>query len=97
VETVTNNEKELVAALEGDIQTWQVEADFFERSVTEIDVIGNENISGKDYARGLRLRIAKHRALIEKVKKVDVPESRGIRRLLSETNFADAYYQRDVS
>jgi hypothetical protein len=65
---VTNNEQELVAALEADIQKWEFVAGFFEHSVAGIDVIGGKKISGADYARGLRLRIAEHRALIEKVK-----------------------------
>jgi hypothetical protein len=66
---VTNHEKELVAALEADIKRWEVVAAFFENSVNKIEVIGGENISGRDYARGLRERIAEHRSLIEKVKK----------------------------
>ena len=51
---MTNHEKEPVAALEGDIRTWEIEADFLERFVDEIDMIGNEKISGPVYARGLR-------------------------------------------
>jgi hypothetical protein len=65
---VTNHEKELVAALEADIKRWEVVAAFFENSVNKIEVIGGENISGRDYA-DLRERIAEHRSLIEKLKK----------------------------
>jgi hypothetical protein len=68
-ETVTKNEQELVAACEADIKRWEVVAGFFENSVNKIDVIGGENILGRDYARGLRQLIAKHRDLIERVKK----------------------------
>jgi hypothetical protein len=66
---VTKNEQELVAALEADIQKWEFVAGLFEHSVAGIDVIEGKKISGADYARGLRRRIAEHRALIEKVKK----------------------------
>jgi hypothetical protein len=41
--------KKLVAVLEGDIQTWEVEAEFFERLVNEIDMIGDEKISRTEY------------------------------------------------
>jgi hypothetical protein len=66
---LTQHEKELVAALEADIQTWEFVARFFEHSVIEIDAIGGKKISGSAYAGGLRQRIAEHRALIEEVKK----------------------------
>jgi hypothetical protein len=66
---VTKNEEELIAALEADIQRWEFVAGFFEHSVAGINVIDGKKISGGDYARGLRQRIAEHRALIEKVKK----------------------------
>ena len=66
---MTNNEKELVAALEADIQKWEFVAGFFEHSVAGIDVIEGKKMSGEDYARGLRLRIAEHRGLIERVRK----------------------------
>lgn len=66
---MTPSEKELVSALEADIQTWEFVAGFFERSVPEFDVIGGKKMSGTDYARTLHQRIAQHRALIEKVKR----------------------------
>lgn len=66
---MTSNEVELVAALEADIQAWEAVAAFFENSVTEIDVTGGKKISGKDYGRGLRVRIAQNRELVEKIRK----------------------------
>jgi hypothetical protein len=66
---VTNNEKELVAALEADIQKWEFVARYFEHSVDKMDLFDGGKISGVDYARGLHQRIAENRALIEKVKK----------------------------
>lgn len=66
---MTPSERELVAALESDIQTWEFVADFFERNVPEFDIIGGKKMSGKEYSRGLHRRIAEHRALIEKIKK----------------------------
>ncbi len=66
---MTNNEKELVAALEADIQKWEFVAGYFEHSVDEIDLFDGKKMSGMDYARGLRHAIAEHRALVEKVKK----------------------------
>ena len=46
---MTNNERELVAALEADIQKWEFIAGFFEHSVPEFDVIGGKKMSGGDY------------------------------------------------
>jgi hypothetical protein len=66
---LTSNERELVAALEADIQKWEFVAGLFEHSVREFDVIGGKKMSGADYARGLRQRITENRALVEKVKK----------------------------
>jgi hypothetical protein len=66
---VTNNEKELITALEADIQKWEFVAAYFEHSVAEMDVIGGKKVSGREYARGLRQQIAEYRALVEKVKK----------------------------
>ncbi|MFY9753882.1 MAG: hypothetical protein WAJ92_14660 [Candidatus Acidiferrales bacterium] len=66
---MTNNEKELIAALETDILAWESEVQFFENLVHDIAFLGRAPISGRDYARGLRQRIADHRALVQKVKK----------------------------
>ena len=66
---MTNNEKELVAALEVDIQTWESEAKFFETLVNDVQFSGHNAMPGRDYARGLHKRIADHKALIEKVMK----------------------------
>jgi hypothetical protein len=65
---LTNNERELVAALQADIQKWEFVAGFFEHSVREFDVIGGRKMSGTDYARGLRQQIIENRTLVEKVK-----------------------------
>jgi hypothetical protein len=65
---VTNNEKNLVGALEADIQRWESEAKYFESLVSEIEMNG-EKVSGKAHAAVLRRWIAEYRALIEKVKK----------------------------
>jgi hypothetical protein len=67
--TVTKHEKELIAALEGDIQKWEFVARYFEHSVNEIELMGGKTISGRDYALGLYHQIAEHHALIGKVKK----------------------------
>lgn len=64
--TVTNNEKELVAALEADIEKWEFVAGCFERDEVQFD---DKTMSGRDYARDLRQRIAEWHALVEKVKK----------------------------
>jgi hypothetical protein len=66
---VTNNEKELVAALEADIHTWEGEAKFFETFVKDVEFMGRNAIPGREYARGIRQRITDHKELIEKVKK----------------------------
>jgi len=66
---MTNNEKELVAALEADIHTWETEAEFFEKFVKDVEFSGRNAMPGREYARGLRQRITSHKALIEKVKK----------------------------
>ncbi len=63
---MTNNEKELVAVLEADIQKWEFVAACFERG--EVD-LSDGKMSGRDYANDLRQRIAEWRALVEKVKK----------------------------
>lgn len=65
---MTNNEKELVAALEADIHTWESEAQFFETLVTDVEFLGHNAIPGPEYARKVRQRIASRRALIERVK-----------------------------
>ena len=65
---MTPSERELVGALEADIQKWEFVAGFFEHSVAEFDIIGGNKMSGRDYARGLYRLIAEHRALIDKVK-----------------------------
>jgi len=65
---MTDHEKELVAALEADVQTWEFVAGFFEHSVSQIDTIGGKSLSGSEYAAGLRHRIAEHRELIKSVK-----------------------------
>jgi len=66
---VTPNEKELVAALEADIQMWEVVAGHYERLVDEIQTIDGQKITGKAYAATLRKRAAEYRELVEKVKK----------------------------
>ena len=65
---MTNNERELVAALEADTQKWEFIAGFFEHSVPEFEVIGGKKMSGSDYARGLRQLVAENRNLVEKVR-----------------------------
>ncbi len=66
---MTPNEKELVAALEADIQMWEVVAGHYERLVDEIQTIDGQKITGKAYAATLRKRAAEYRELVEKVKK----------------------------
>jgi hypothetical protein len=66
---MTDNEKELVAALEADIQTWTTEAEFFDKFVKDVELSGRNAVPGREYARGLRQRIDSHKALIERVKK----------------------------
>jgi len=66
---VTPNEKELVAALEADIQMWEVVAGHYEQLIGEIQTIDGEKITGKAYAATLRKRAAEYRELIAKVKK----------------------------
>lgn len=66
---MTDKEKQLVAALEADIQTWEFVAGFFESSVKDFETLGGQKMTGTAYARSLRQRIAEHRALIEAVKK----------------------------
>ena len=66
---MTNNEKELVAALEGDIKMWEDTAKFFDTMVAQQAVMGGPVRPGKEYADGLRKRITEHKALIAKVKK----------------------------
>jgi hypothetical protein len=66
---MTDNERELIAALESDIMTWETEAQFFEKFGHDVALSGRNAIPGRDYARGLRQRIAEHRGLIEKVRK----------------------------
>lgn len=66
---MTNNENELVAALEADIQIWEDEAKFFETLVKDVEFLGHNAIPGREYARGIRQRIASRKALVEKVKK----------------------------
>lgn len=66
---MTPNEKELVAALEADIQMWEVVAGHYEQLIGEIQTIDGEKITGKAYAATLRKRAAEYRELIAKVKK----------------------------
>jgi len=66
---VTPNEKELVAALEADIQMWEVVAGHYEQLIGEIQTIDGEKITGKAYAATLRKRAAEYTELIAKVKK----------------------------
>ena len=66
---MTNNEKELVEALQADIQTWESEAGFFETFDKDIEFLGHNPIPGREYARRLRQRIANHNELIERAKK----------------------------
>lgn len=65
---MTSNEKALVAALESDITIWEQEAQFFEMFVQDVEMMGANSVPGREYARGLRSRIAEHRALVERVK-----------------------------
>ncbi|HKW62307.1 MAG TPA: hypothetical protein VJN89_07160 [Candidatus Acidoferrum sp.] len=65
---MTQGEKELVATLEADIQTWEFVAGFFEHSVKDFDTLGGQKMTGAAYAHGLRQRVAEHRQLIEKIK-----------------------------
>jgi hypothetical protein len=65
---MTGNERELVAALEADIATWESEVQFFERFVNQVEMMGIGGLPGRDYAGRLRERIAEHRTLIAKVK-----------------------------
>lgn len=67
---MTNNERELVAALEPDVEMWESLAEYVEHPVKEINLSDESKISGTDYPHGVRERIIKHRALIEKVKSV---------------------------
>jgi hypothetical protein len=66
---MASDSEKLASGLEGDIQTWEFLADYFERQVAEIDVFDGKKMSGKDYARGLRARILENRELLNKVKK----------------------------
>ena len=66
---MTKHEKELIAALEADIQKWEFVARYFEHSVNEIELMDGKKISGRDYALGLYHQIGEHHALIGKVKK----------------------------
>jgi hypothetical protein len=65
---MTDHEKELLAALEADVQTWEFVAGYFEHSVSQIDTIEGKSLSGSEYAASLRHRIAEHRELIKSVK-----------------------------
>ncbi|HEV2489722.1 MAG TPA: hypothetical protein VGT03_07935 [Candidatus Acidoferrales bacterium] len=71
---MTETEKELVAAVESDIQKWEFEAEYFEQSVIEITDEAGKKTSGTEYARGLRQRIAEHRALVQNVKRTRPPK-----------------------
>ena len=66
---MTPNEKELVAALEADIQMWEVVAGHYEKFVPDFQTIDGQKITGKAYAATLRKRAAEYRELVEKVKK----------------------------
>ncbi len=66
---MTSNEQALVAALESDIQMWEVAAGHYEKLFSDIQTIDGKKITGAAYAAMLRKRIAEHRDLIEKVKK----------------------------
>lgn len=66
---MTGKEEELVAALEADIQTWEFVAAYFDHSVKDLETFSGQRMTGAAYAKGLRQRIAEHRALIEAVKK----------------------------
>lgn len=63
-ETVTENESELVTALEADIEIWEPLVRYVERSVD----LSDKKKSSHDDTRGLRERIVELRALIAKVK-----------------------------
>jgi hypothetical protein len=66
---MTNNEKELIAALEADIHTWEPGIQFFETFAGTISISEDRNVPAVEYARRLRLRIAEHWRLIDAVKK----------------------------
>ena len=66
---MTPNEKELIAALEADIQMWEVVAGHYERLVAEIQTLDGQKITGKAYAATLRKRAAEYRELVEKVRR----------------------------
>ena len=62
---MTDNETELVAALEADIQIWESLVKYVEYSIV---LSAKERKSGVDDTRGLREPIAERHALIEKVR-----------------------------
>jgi hypothetical protein len=62
---VTDNETELVAALEADIQIWESLVKYVEHSIV---LSLREKKSGIDDTRGMRELIAERHALIDKVK-----------------------------
>ena len=66
---MTSNEKELVAALEADIQMWEVVAGHYEQLIADIQTIDGQKITGKAYAATLRRRAAEYRDLVERVRK----------------------------
>jgi hypothetical protein len=68
-ENMTNNEKELVAALEGDIHFWEPGIQFFETFSGTLSLSEDREVPAREYARRLRLRIAEHWRLIDAVKK----------------------------
>jgi hypothetical protein len=66
---MTDNEKELIAALEGDIHVWEPGIQFFETFSGTISLSEDREVSAGEYARRLRLRIAEHWRLIDAVKR----------------------------
>jgi len=67
---MTNNETELIAALEADIRAWEDAVDVFTHFVGHVEIMGVPGkISGSDYARSIRQRISDYHSLIERVRK----------------------------
>jgi hypothetical protein len=66
---MTNNERDLVAVLEADIQKWEFVAGLFERHLPDIETVDGRKMTVVTFAAESRRRIAEHRELIEKVKK----------------------------
>ena len=66
--TMTNHEKELIAALEADIRRWDVLVLFFEQEVPEIEIHGLPKMTGREFASNLREKGDQYRKLFERIK-----------------------------